>query len=471
MILFSFVKSSRMTKLAALPKTIKSLIQSPPPFGSRVEISGWVSQSRISKNVAFLDVIDGSTNQDIKVVVKPPSLLNNVGNACSVKLQGVWSQSKGKQPFELQVSEEVKLLGSVEDKYPLTKKDHTMAFLRTIPQYKWRLPAAGSILRFRSAVESSMNEFFQKDDFVKVQPPLITAGDCEGAGELFRIESDSKLKQKQTFFGKEVFMTVSTQLHLEVLCLALGRVWCLSPCFRAEESDTNRHLAEFWMLEAELAFVDDVDELTVFVERMIKHVVSQLVQDHNRMQSDLFGGFGNGEEIMARWEMLMAKKWDSITYTKAVELCQEEYKKNPQTFTVFPNWGDSLRSEHEKWLAGVYFENPVFVTDYPADIKAFYMKRNADGKTVACFDMLVPDVGELVGGSVREHDLIKLEKEIEDRQMNAETLNWYLDQRKNGSVPHGGFGMGFERLLQYLTKSDNIKDMIPFSRSTNSCQC
>lgn len=475
---FTRAKSSNR----GLVKCTKEILANPPLPGSEIELSGWVAASRVSKNVAFLDIIDGTTNEDIKCVIRPPSLLPaNVGTCSSVRLNGIWSEGKGSQKFEIQIRDDnngkIELLGPVEDKYPLTKKEHSLQFLRSIPQYRWRQQDAAAILRFRSQVESSFVEFFDKEYFTKTQPPLITTGDCEGAGELFRIESNSKLGKKEAFFGKETFMTVSTQLHLEVLCQALNRVWVLSPCFRAEESDTNRHLAEFWMLEVEIAFVEDVSQLTTFAETMIKSVVQKLVNNTNGMGDNLISAVDKSmvEIMQNRWNMLLAKQWDSITYTEAIEILRKEHSLNRGTFKFEPSWGESLKSEHEKWLAGVHFNNPVFVTDYPLEEKAFYMKINNNSgtptSTVACFDMLVPDVGELIGGSLREHDLAKLETEIQRRGMDIEPLQWYLDQRRNGSVPHGGFGMGFERLLQYLSYTDNIKDVIPFSRSTNSCLC
>ncbi|GMF03156.1 unnamed protein product [Ambrosiozyma monospora] len=262
------------------------------------------------------------------------------------------------------------------------------------------------------------------------------------------------------------------------MCAALSRVWTLTPCFRAEESDTNRHLSEFWMLEAEIAFIDHVDQLTKFSEMMIKHVVSKLVRDVDSFGTDLLESVLSKEQVQQirqRWDMLLAKEWDSITYTKAIEILKDAHAKDNTIFKYEPVWGEGLRSEHEKWLAGSYFKNPVFVTDYPIDEKAFYMSINSDEstptKTVACFDLLVPDIGELIGGSMREHDLKKLEAEIQRRGMNLESFDWYLALRENGSVPHGGFGMGFERLLQYLSCTDNIRDVIPFPRSVNNCPC
>lgn len=466
-----------------LPLCTKQLLNNTPTSKTPIEINGWVSSSRISKNVTFLDVRDGTTSDSIQCVVRPPSLLpSDVKIGTGIQINGIWSEGKGKQKYELQVNDKsggkINILGPVEELFPMIKKDHSVQYLRTIPEYRWRDQSLGAILRFRSQVETTLVNFFDREMFTKTHPPLITASDCEGAGELFKIESNSKLKNCEQFFGKDAFLTVSTQLHLEVLCAALNRVWTLSPCFRAEESDTNRHLSEFWMLEAEIAFVDNVSQLTRFSEKMIKSVVRNLVDDHNGMGTNLTSTVDKSvlETMTERWNMLLSKDWDSITYTEAVKILQKAFDENPGTFVSRPEWGDSLKSEHEKWLAGKYFQNPVFVTDYPIEEKAFYMKINETksdelGHTVACFDLLVPDIGELIGGSMREHDLDKLRNEIERRGMDVTPLNWYLKLRENGTVPHGGFGMGFERLLQYLSCTENIREVIPFPRSANNCLC
>ncbi|KAG7883835.1 hypothetical protein KL938_002420 [Ogataea parapolymorpha] len=446
-----------------LPKCIKDIAQNPPQIGDKIKLNGWVKSLRISKNVAFVDLVDGSSHGDIKCVVRPPSLIPKALNTgAGVQISGVWTEGKGKQNFELQVTEQpesqIQVYGGVEELYPLQKKTHSSQFLRSIPEYRWRVPEAGSILRMSSKLESSFSEFFHEHSFYKTHPPIVTSSDCEGAGELFRIESDSKLGSQEQFFGKKAYMTVSTQLHLEVLCAALGRVWTLTPCFRAEESDTNRHLSEFWMLEAEIAFIDDVSQLTRFSEEMLRYVARTL-------QNSGFDEFS--EETKQRWDMLANGTYTQITYSEAIDLVRQ----NSTIFKTVPTWGDSLGSEHEKWLAGEYYKGPVFVTNYPEDQKPFYMKKNNDGKTVACYDLLIPQIGELIGGSLREHDLQKLEQEIANRQMDIGPLQWYLNLRKNGSVPHGGFGMGFERLLQYMSGAENIRDTIPFPRTTNHCAC
>ncbi|KAG0682146.1 asparaginyl-tRNA synthetase [Pichia californica] len=487
---FSKVGTQHIRALATKPEftelspCTREILENAPASNTEVEINGWISSSRISKNVAFLDIKDGTTSEGIQCVVRPPSLLPaDIKNGAGIQVKGTWSEGKGKQKYEVQVNAnnngKIDVLGPVEELFPMIKKDHTLQYLRTIPEYRWRDPSLAAILRFRSQVETTLVNFFDSQMFTKTNPPLVTASDCEGAGELFRIESNSMIPKKEQFFGKEAFLTVSTQLHLEVLCAALNRVWTLSPCFRAEESDTNRHLSEFWMLEVEISFINHVSQLTKFSEKMIKSVVKNLVNNHNGMGSNLINTIdkSNVDNMTQRWNMLLSKDWDSITYTKAIQIIQEAVDSKTAKFDTRPNWGDSLKSEHEKWLAGTYFQNPVFVTDYPLLEKAFYMKINeqqVEGElepTVACFDLLVPDIGELIGGSMREHDIIKLKKEIERRGMDVTPLNWYLKLRENGTVPHGGYGMGFERLLQYLSCTENIRDVIPFPRSVDNCLC
>ncbi|TID14765.1 hypothetical protein CANINC_004436 [Pichia inconspicua] len=475
--------SRSLNKKVELSPCIRQILENTPEPDVPIEINGWVASSRVSKNVAFLDIKDGTTFENVQCVVRPPTLLpQSIKNGTGLKVKGVWTTSRGNQKFEVQVTNqnagEIEILGDVEELFPMIKSGHTFQYLRTIPEYRLRDARLGALTRFRSQVETSLVNYFDSETFIKTSPPIITASDCEGAGELFRIESNSKLQTGDEFFGKEAFLTVSTQLHLETLCAALNRVWTLTPCFRAEESDTNRHLSEFWMLEAEIAFVEDVGQLTTFSENMIKAVVKNLVDDYKGMGKNLLSTTDdqNAHSMVERWKMLLAKKWDSITYTDAINILQTAYDSKSVRFITRPDWGDSLKSEHEKWLAREHFQNPVFVTDYPLEEKAFYMKINEPSKgelgpTVACFDLLVPDIGELIGGSIREHDVTKLEKEIERRKMDMMPLQWYLNLRKNGSVPHGGFGMGFERLLLYLSHTENIRDVIPFPRSVNSCIC
>lgn len=476
---------SMSSKALSLPKCINEIYHNPPVTPSRIQLDGWISGVRTSKNVAFVDVMDGTTHKDVKCIVKPPSLVSpEMKIGASVRIDGIWSQGRGKQAYEVQLDGKnnkdanIKVIGGVQDLFPLLNKKHTDQYLRTIPEYRWRKPDQASILRFRSKVETSLINFFDQSSFTRTHPPIMTSSDCEGAGEMFTVESASKGKDDPSFFGKETYLTVSTQLHLEVLCAALSRVWTLTPCFRAEKSDTNRHLSEFWMLEAEMAFITDVSQLTDFCEAMIKNVVKKLVLDEDGMGSNLLDTATQSEKlaIQKRWGFLIQQdKWASITYTSAIKILRDAFDAGKADFKYKPSWGESLKSEHEKWLAGKYFKNPVFVTDYPLDEKAFYMKINqgesTPAPTVACYDLLVPDIGELIGGSIREEDFNKLDSEIKRRKMDIAPLKWYLAQRQNGTFPHGGFGMGFERLLQYLSCRENIKDVIAFPRTVNNCLC
>lgn len=463
-------------KITELPLCLGEIFRTPPAFQSQITVHGWVRSVRVHPKILFIDLNDGTTHRSLNCVV-PPELANGLQTGESLSITGILQESRGKQEFELKIPDTTaacKLikLGPVPEDYPLQKKNHTNQFLRTLPHLRWRTLTLSSVLRCKSEVETLLMKFFIKNNFTKVSPPLITGSDCEGGGELFKIESDSNSNSKEQFFGKNAFLTVSTQLHLEVLAAALGRVWTLTPCFRAEESDTNRHLSEFWMLELEMSFVEDVHQVTKFSENMIKSVVGGFLaasHDKNLLESrrDPEGNL----KLTQRWEALLARDWDNITYTEAVDILQKAVLEKNVKFNYEPVWGNSLQSEHEKYLAGVHFQNPVFVTDYPKDLKPFYMKLNPDGKTVACFDLLAPEIGELIGGSLREHDPVKLKEEMIKRKMNLNEIDWYLSLRDNGTVPHGGFGMGFERLICFLTNTENIKDSIAFPRFAKNLVC
>ncbi|SCU99162.1 LADA_0H17942g1_1 [Lachancea dasiensis] len=459
-----------------LPTTFKSLfklIDDPP---ERIQnVRGWVKSFRLLKKVAFIDLQDGTTPHTLKIVVprdtidverRPDSVLRQLRTGQSLLVKdALWKPTPTRlQPFELETSAaSFQIMGQVPDSYALQKKFHTLAFLRSNPTLKHRSNYLGALMRFRSHVESSLTQFFDSHDFTKVSPPILTSGDCEGAGELFRVESNSHLANKSSYFGKKTYLTVSTQLHLEVLACALNRCWTLAPCFRAEESDTNRHLSEFWMLEAELCFVENVGELTLIAEAMFKFVVEQCIA----RQADLLpsirpeGSAEDAQTVLARWTSLLATAWPRLTYSAAIELLTKRHAEVPFKFT--PQWGSDLQSEHEKWLAS-HFDSPVFITNYPKDCKAFYMKRNLDD-TVACFDLIVPQMGEIIGGSIREDNYDALIAEMSRRGMKVEELEWYASLRKNGSVPHGGFGLGMERFVAWLFGAHNIRDAIPFHRS------
>lgn len=369
--------------------------------------------------------------------------------------------------------------------YPLQKKYHTAEYLRSMPHLRARLPANAAVLQLRSHISSTLTQYFNENEVVQVYPPIITSSDCEGAGEVFAVSTPSQETSKNMFFKAPKYLTVSTQLHLEALAAALPRVWTLSPTFRAEKSDTNRHLSEFYMLEAEISFIETLDPLLDFIENMIRTLVQSLLA--SRIGQELLALPGHETEALKlRWEGLTTpSRWKRMTYTEAVEFLQTAVIEKKIKFKYPTVWGSSLQSEHEKYLAE-HFNGPIFVTDYPTSIKPFYMLPSASelsnpaGPTVACFDLLLPSVGELIGGSLREHRHAELLESMkshglinasEDAESNESALDWYMDLRKMGSVPHGGFGLGMERLVCYLAGLDNIREASAFPRWVGRCDC
>ncbi|KAL6940111.1 hypothetical protein ACO0QE_003998 [Hanseniaspora vineae] len=467
------------------------------PFRTRTHtVTGWVTSVRNLKNVMFVDLSDGQ--QTMKVVIPKGS-----GAASSISLStGACVQLRDFEivprekdtGFELKTIKEsiLKTIGPITENYPLQKKQTSIGFLRSWPQYKYNTNYLSSLLKFRSIVENEFAKSLQKSNFINVHAPIITGSDCEGAGEMFSLQVEKDYFKDNA----QPYLTVSTQLHLEILAQSLGRVYTISPCFRAEKSDTNRHLTEFWMLEAELCFIEDVKELCRVSESMIKDVIRSLHENYN--ESDILPKYkpvgatktsheleaagpalNNTKEIRANWDNLLSRDWQILEYTKVVEILQQKLKESPNFFEYNNiKWGDELQSEHEKWLASSYCGNsPVFVINYPASIKPFYMKQmpaiyNSNGvelgKTVANFDLLVPGMGEIIGGSLREHDYQTLVETIKERKMSIENLEWYIDLRRNGSAPHGGFGLGLERFVSYLFGNGSIKDAIPFFRTAGS---
>lgn len=477
---FKLVKTQVRTilDLVGIPPTIKQLFQLPPVPGTSVNVSGHIKAIRKFKKIGFIDLSDGTTYQNLPVIFQDPDAFlahQNLKVGQSLEISGISSESKGTQSFEI-IADDVKIIGDVPDNYPIQKKAMTLPYLRSHPTLRHRTSTLASIMRVRSLLETKLIEFFNDQDFIKVTPPILTAADCEGAGEMFKVEPlnpkidiiDGKLQVRE-FFGNPTYLTVSTQLHLEVLASSLNRVWTLSPCFRAENSDTNRHLSEFWMLEAEISYVTQVLQLTRFTEQMIRSVTQALKDNSTDILNSRYSK--NDQEVMqTRWDTILSTSdWPSITYTEALELINQVKLKGRLKGRV--SWGQSILTEDEKWLAGVHFKGPVFITDYPKEIKPFYMPENKANKTVACFDLILPEIGELVGGSLREHDYQKLVSEMEIRGMNIEDNSWYLSTRENGTIPHGGFGMGFERLIVYLTALENLKDIVTFARVSGSCDC
>ncbi|KAG0198998.1 hypothetical protein BGX33_011945 [Mortierella sp. NVP41] len=491
----------------ALPnKTIKSILTSTEP-DTAVKVQGWIRSTRQQKNVTFLEVNDGSSLKGVQAILSGGQGKGLVAGT-SVELEGTLVKSPGKeQALELQVSN-MKVIGSCDgETYPLQKKRHSFEFLREISHLRSRAKTASAILRLRSASAWGFQKFFESQEFVQVHTPLLTSHDCEGGGEVFKIaphisaraqqqleekkqRSGNQQQQQQQsssppapapseFFGSPVYLTVSGQLHLEIIASALSRVYTMGPVFRAEPSMTPRHLSEFWMLEAEIAFLDRLDHLLDFSEACLRETTRYVLE--NCSEDIEFLNTWVDKSLKQRLTQMVEEPFKRMTYTEAVEILQ----KSGEKFEFEPKWGQGLQSEHEKWLAGNYCKGPVFVTDYPAGLKPFYMRKNdtsiptnagsgsgtdEDRTTVGCVDLLVPGIGELMGGSLREERPEVLKKQLADFGLGEEEYQWYMDLRKYGTVPHGGWGIGFERYVLMVTGMDNVRDIIPFPRYINHCK-
>lgn len=458
---------------------ISAIHEKPEQYeGKNVTVCGWVRSVRASKAFGFIDLNDGSCFGGVQVVFEEGKLPNfrdvakmNVGTAVSVT-GSVLLTPQAKQPFELHavaVQEE----GASTPDYPLQKKRHTTEYLRTVAHLRARTNLCGAAFRVRSAAAYAIHQFFQERGFVYVHTPLITGSDCEGAGEMFTVTSfdldsapktpDGKTDYAQDFFGKHTSLTVSGQLEAECMAMAYGRVYTFGPTFRAEKSYTQRHAAEFWMIEPEIAFADLSDDMNL-AEDMMKQVI-RAVMERCPEDLDFFNRFvDNG--LLQRLEHVASSDFVRVPYGDAVKLLE----KNAGGFEYPVSWGMDLQTEHERYLTEQVFGGPVFVTDYPKDIKAFYMRQNDDGKTVAAVDCLVPGIGEIIGGSQREERLDVLRKRMAELGMNEDSYRWYLDLRRYGGPKHAGFGLGFERLVMYLTGIANIRDVLPFPRTTGSAE-
>lgn len=441
--------------------------------GQEVTVCGWIRTKRESKGVTFLSLNDGSTQDTLQLIVSAESpafgklRLCNTGAAISTKGMLKESPAKG-QKYEVEVSE-VEVFGEIDpEKYPLQKKGHTFEFLREIGHLRPRTNTYSAIFRLRNILADAIHKFFQNRGFFWVHTPIITASDCEGAGELFTVTSlnlDSPPKRKdggidfsRDLFGRRTFLTVSGQLEAEFLAMSLGNVYTFGPTFRAENSNTTRHLSEFWMVEPEMAFADLKDDMEL-AEEFFRFLCSQVLE---RAEKELSFIERQYKKIsLAELGILVQTPFVHITYSDAIRELQDA----KQIFEFPVEWGLDLQSEHERYLTDRVFNGPVIVTDYPKEIKAFYMRLNPDGKTVAAMDVLVPKVGEIIGGSQREERLDMLEERIRDMGIPLESLQWYLDLRRFGSAPHAGFGLGFERLVQYITGMPNIRDVIPCPRA------
>ena len=457
--------------------------------GSEILISGWVRTKRQSKNVSFLSVNDGSSINNLQVVIDMHSfdisLVDDISSGCSVSIFGKLEKSEGKnQSFELNASK-INILGLADpEKYPIQPKKHSFEFLREVAHLRPRTNTFSAIFRIRHSIIYSIHKFFNDRGFFNIHTPIITSSDAEGAGEMFKVTSlnlnDKKLDFKNDFFSKAVNLTVSGQLNAELGALALSEVYTFGPTFRAENSNTSKHLAEFWMIEPEMAFYDINDNMDL-AEDMLKYVIQYVLDNCNddliflenleiNEEKSLPQIKRNEFNLTDRLSNVLNKKFDRITYTEAFDILRNSKpnKKNKFEFNV-DEWGIDFQSEHERFLVEKYFKNPVIVKDYPKKIKAFYMRSNDDNKTVAAMDVLFPNVGEIIGGSQREERLDDLSMRMEEMNISKEDLNWYLDTRRFGSVVHSGFGLGLERLVQFITGMKNIRDVIPFPRTPGNC--
>jgi asparaginyl-tRNA synthetase len=439
-----------------------------------VTVQGWVRTKRELKEFAFVELNDGSSMANLQVVLNPDlpdweSVLKLLNTGASLEVAGVLVSSPAKgQRIELKASQ-VKVYGEADpETYPLQKKRHSFEFLRTIGHLRSRTNTFGAVFRVRNACAWAIHKFFQERGFMWIHTPIITASDCEGAGEMFAVTSldlkDVPRTDKQAvdyskdFFGKPAFLTVSGQLEAEVMAMAFGNVYTFGPTFRAENSNTSRHLAEFWMVEPEMAFCDlqgDMDLAEAFLKYIFKHVLESCPEDMEFFNQRI------DNSVLATADNIINSQFERVTYTEAIRLLEAADKK----FEYPVSWGLDLQSEHERYLAEDLFKKPTIVTDYPVGIKAFYMRLNEGEKTVAAMDILAPKIGEIVGGSQREERLDVLERRIKTQGLDIDNYWWYMDLRRYGTVPHAGFGLGFERLVQFMTGMGNIRDVIPFPRA------
>ncbi|MBR2400630.1 MAG: asparagine--tRNA ligase [Tidjanibacter sp.] len=447
------------------------------PKGQEVVVKGWVRTKRGNKNVAFIALNDGSTINNIQVVVDmataDEALLKDVTTGSCLCVKGALVESAGSgQPVEVQ-AREIEIYGKADATYPLQKKGHSMEFLREIAYLRPRTNTFGAVFRIRHAMAYAIHKFFNDKGFYYWHTPLITASDCEGAGAMFNVTTfdlnnvpkteDGKVDYAQDFFARQTSLTVSGQLEGELGALSLGQIYTFGPTFRAENSNTPRHLAEFWMIEPEMAFYDLEDNMAL-AEEFIKYCVQYALD--NCMDDLTFLNNMFDKELIERLRGVVDCEFVRLDYTEGIRILKESGRK----FEFPCDWGCDLQSEHERFLVEEHFKKPVILINYPKEIKSFYMKQNEDGKTVRAMDVLFPKIGEIIGGSEREADYEKLNAIIEERGMSKETLWWYLDTRRWGSAPHSGFGLGFERLLLFVTGMANIRDVIPFPRTPKNAE-
>ncbi|MDR1619068.1 MAG: asparagine--tRNA ligase [Clostridiales bacterium] len=454
---------------------LKFLIDDPVAYAGSVTVNGWVRTVREGKTAGFIALNDGSCFASVQVVYARDArcLGRGISTGCAIRITGELTLTPlAPQPFEIK-AEEIAVLGASPQDYPLQKKRHTLEYLRTMQHLRPRTNTFLATFRVRSVVAAAIHEYFTDKGFTYVHTPIITGSDCEGAGEMFEVTALDPLNMPKTrdgavdyakdFFGRQANLTVSGQLYGEAFALAFGDIYTFGPTFRAENSFTARHAAEFWMVEPEMAFCDLMGNMQV-AEGMVKHII-QTVFDKCPQEMEFFNRFVD-EGLIGRLRNVLDNDFERITYTEAVRVLLQSGKE-----FIYPvGWGVDLQTEHERYLTEEVYRKPVFVTDYPAAIKAFYMRVNDDGKTVAAMDLLVPGVGEIIGGSQREERITVLTERMRDLSMDMEPYGWYLDLRKYGGVYHAGFGLGFERIVMYVTGMANIRDVIPFPRTAGSLE-
>ncbi len=458
---------------------IKSLYRDMESYsGKEITVSGWVRTVRASNAFGFIELNDGSFFSSIQVVIEADKLSNygdvaklNVGASLTVK--GVLELTPGaKQPMEIKATEII-IEGASTPDYPLQKKRHSFEYLRTIAHLRPRTNTFAAVFRVRSMIAYAIHQFFQERGFVYVHTPIITGSDCEGAGEMFKVTTldmdnlpmteDGDVDYSQDFFGKSTNLTVSGQLNVETYCMAFRNVYTFGPTFRAENSNTTRHAAEFWMIEPEIAFADLNDDMKL-AEDMLKYIINYCLENAPE-EMEFFNKFiDNG--LLERLNNVVSNEFAHVTYTEAIEILKEHNDE----FAYKVEWGSDLQTEHERYLTETVFKRPVMVTDYPKEIKAFYMKLNDDKKTVAAMDVLVPGIGEIIGGSQREENYDVLVERMKEMGLDPKDYDWYLDLRKYGTNKHAGFGLGFERAVMYITGMQNIRDVLPFPRTVGTAE-
>ena len=464
-------------------------------FGEVVNVKGWVRTKRTGKNVAFIALNDGSTIKNVQIVVEVndefEKILERIHTGAALSVDGILTESLGsRQKVEIQAKKIIVLGEANPDEYPLQPKKHSLEFLREKAHLRFRTNTFSAIARIRHAMIFAIHRFFNERNFYNIHTPIITGSDAEGAGEMFQVTTlnlenvpktdDGTVDYKKDFFGKPANLTVSGQLEGELAALALSKIYTFGPTFRAENSNTTRHLAEFWMIEPEMAFYDLNDNMDL-AEEMLKYVIRYALEHcmddllflSKRQQDEEKNKKADERsmELIEKLQFILAEPFVRLTYTEAIQILKNSKPNKKRRFQyVIEAWGADLQSEHERYLVEKHFKRPVILTDYPADIKAFYMKQNDDGKTVRAMDVLFPQIGEIIGGSQREEDYNKLYARIKALNIPESSMWWYLETRKFGSVPHSGFGLGFERLILFLTGMTNIRDVIPFPRTPQNLE-